>query len=101
MPKRPKTLTLKLDLQTLAEFNVAARIFRARSVASFLHEYVVRQINDAKHMVSVDAFNSMVESEKKHILERSAAKAQSYRSVAEERRLAKIRDEVIKNLDET
>ena len=68
--QKPKALSLKLDFDTLAEFNVAAKIFRARSVTSFLHFYVVSQINEARKTVSAEEFERLVEIEKGKIIER-------------------------------
>jgi hypothetical protein len=75
MEDKPQTLTLKLDLTTHAEFSVAAKIFRARSVASFLHQYVVGQISEAKKLVTPEEFERMVEDQKEATLARSRRKA--------------------------
>jgi hypothetical protein len=75
MPTEGKTLTLKLDLRTLAEFAVAAKLSRARSVSSFLHNYVVNQINEARHSVTADEWDRLVEEQERVTMERSRAKA--------------------------
>lgn len=77
MAEKKQLLTLRLDLETLAEFNAAARVFRARSVSSFLHNYVVAQINEAKKKVTPDEFQEIVEEEKQITLERSRIKSLS------------------------
>lgn len=74
VPDKSKTLTLKLDLNTLAEFAVASQIKRARSVSSFLHEYVVKQINEARQLVPAEEFERRVEDQKVSILARSSTK---------------------------
>lgn len=74
MAEKSKTLTLKLDLDTLAEFSVSAHIHRARSVSSFLHEYVVRQINEARRMIPAEEFDRRVAEQKAAIEARSAVK---------------------------
>lgn len=61
MPEKTRLLTLKVDSLTLAEFAAAATIFRARSVSSFLHQYVVGQINEARKMVPPEEFERLVE----------------------------------------
>jgi hypothetical protein len=81
---KSKTLTLKLDLDTLAEFAVSAQIHRARSVSSFVHEYVVRRINEARQMVSPDEFERRVEEQKEAISARSKAKQRERRNLVSE-----------------
>lgn len=67
-------LTLSLDLDTLAEFAVSSKVFRARSVSSYLHQYVVSQINAAKREVSADEWKRLVLTQKEATIARSEAK---------------------------
>lgn len=69
-------ITLKVDADTLAEFAAAAAVFRARSVSSFLHQYVVGQINEAKKMVNDDAWRELVAEHKRATEERSKLRAE-------------------------
>lgn len=66
-----KLLTVKLDLRTLVEFGVAARVFRARSVSSFLHNFIISQINNARKEVGDIEFQKMVREQMDATLERS------------------------------
>lgn len=70
-----KLLTVKLDLRTLVEFGVAAKVFRARSVSSFLHNFIINQINLAKKEVGEVEFKKMVNKQMEDTLERSRIRA--------------------------
>lgn len=72
---KKRLITLKVDADTLAEFAAAASVFRARSVSSFLHQYVVGQINEARKMVSDDAWQKLVADHKRATEERSKLRA--------------------------
>ena len=78
---KTKALTLKVDLDTLAEYHAAAEILRARNVSSMLHHHVVSRINEAKAATSPQEFAKLVETQKKRILERSEMKAKERRKV--------------------
>lgn len=69
-----KLLTLKLEPDTYAEFGAAAKVFRARSMSSFVHQYVVTQINAAKKEVSKEDFARLVEQQKLETAARSREK---------------------------
>jgi hypothetical protein len=71
MADKPKLLTVKLDLQTLAEFSVAVKVFRGRSVASHVHNFIINQIRLAKHEVGDEKFAEMVGEQLQETLERS------------------------------
>jgi hypothetical protein len=72
-----KNLTVKLDIELLAEFAVAVRILRGRSVSAHLHHYIVSQINDARKMVPPDEFRRMVEEQKELTKERSESRSRA------------------------
>lgn len=82
MEPKPQTLTLKLDLDMLAEFAVAVKLFRGRSVSSHLHQFVIGQINEAKKLVPSAEFTRMVEDQKAITLDRSRSRAASARGGA-------------------
>ena len=73
-PKR-KLLTLELDIDTLAEFSAAAEVFGARSKSTFLNQYVVQKIREARQTVSKEEFEALVKKQKKQILQRSEQKS--------------------------
>lgn len=75
MAKDYMLLTLKVDLQTLAEFSVAAKLWGARSNSTFMNQYVVQKIREAKGLVSEDEFKELVEKQKEEILNRSLQKS--------------------------
>lgn len=76
MPKRTsKLLQLELDLETLAEFSAACEVFGARSKSTFLNQFVVSQIREAKNTVSRDEFDKLREKHLREILERSERKS--------------------------
>lgn len=66
-----KTLTVKLDLDLMVEFAVAVRILRGRSVSSFVHQFIVNQVNNAREMVDPVEYLRMVEEQKEATRERS------------------------------
>ena len=73
--EKPKLLTVKFDLDTLAEFAAAVEIFRARSVSEYIHRFVIRSIEEAKQKVSLAEFTGIVEQKKQEILDRSELKS--------------------------
>ena len=76
MSKRTtKLLTLELELETLAEFSAAAEVFGARSKSTFLNQYVVQKIREAKQTVSKDEFAAVYAKHLEAIQERSERKA--------------------------
>lgn len=76
MAKRStKLLTLELDLETLAEFSAACEVFGARSKSTFLNQYVVQKIREAKQTVSKEEFSGIYEKQLKEIQERSQRKS--------------------------
>lgn len=76
MSKRTtKLLTLELDLETLAEFSAAAEVFGARSKATFLNQYVVQKIREAKQTVSNDEFAAVYAKHLEAIQQRSERKS--------------------------
>lgn len=70
-----KLLTLEVDLDTLAEFSAAAEIFGARSKSTFMNQYVVQKIREAKEMVSKEEFSEKFSKHLKKIKERSKRKS--------------------------
>lgn len=76
MSKRTtKLLTLELDLETLAEFSAACEVFGARSKSTFLNQYVVQKIREAKQTVSRDEFSKIFDKQMQEIQERSERKS--------------------------
>jgi hypothetical protein len=76
MSKRTtKLLTLELELETLAEFSAAAEVFGARSKSTFLNQYVVQKIREAKQTVSKDEFSAVYNKHLEAIQERSERKS--------------------------
>jgi hypothetical protein len=75
VPEKPQTLSLKLDLQTLVEFAVAAKVLRARSLSGHIHQFVVSQINEARRLVTDDEWNRLVAAQRSVTLARSREKS--------------------------
>lgn len=73
--EKDKTLTTKFDLQTMAEFAVAAEILGARSINALVHLMVKQKIREARGLVSEEEFQNMVERQKEITLERSERKS--------------------------
>lgn len=76
-----KLLTLELDLQTLAEFSAAAEVFGSRSKSTFLNQYVVTKIREAKEIVSKDEFAEKVAKHLEMIQVRSERKSLERRKI--------------------
>lgn len=76
MPKeKPKMLTVKFDLHTLAEFSATAELNRARSMSEYVHRFAVRQIEETKKRVDLKTFEEMYRRKLADMQERSAQKA--------------------------
>lgn len=75
MAKDDKLLTLKVDLETLAEFQAAAKILGARSYATLLNQHVVQDIRQAKELVSKEEFERIKGEKKVQIQKRSEQKS--------------------------
>jgi hypothetical protein len=75
VPNEQKTLTVKLDLDTLAEFAVAVRLLRGRSISSHVHQFVISQINEARRLVSPEQFRQLVEDQKEATSSRAESRA--------------------------
>ena len=69
--EKPKLLTVKFDIDTLAEFGAAVEVLRAGSVSEYVHRFVMRSIEEARSRVSPAEFAEIAGREKQEILERS------------------------------
>ncbi len=70
---------MKLDLKMLAEFSVAAKLSGARSNSTFVNQFVVQKIREAKQLVSKEEFEELVKLQLEEIEERSERKSEERR----------------------
>jgi len=73
MPEN-KSLTVRLDFQTYAEFAAATMVKRSRTLSGFVFTFVIETIDEAKQEVGPAKFAELVEKEKKEIERRSTMK---------------------------
>jgi hypothetical protein len=69
-----KTLTVELSDEVYAEFKAALAVFRKRSLSSYVHDWVLMQIENAKNRVSPEEFAAFVKDAEKEISSRSSRK---------------------------
>jgi hypothetical protein len=77
-----KTITVKVDDDLLVEFAVAVRILRGRSVSSHVHQFLIREINAARQMVTPEEFQALMEEQRAYTLDRSRSRSEASRKPA-------------------
>ena len=73
--KKDKALVTRFDLQTMAEFSVAADVLGFRSLNALVHQMVHLKISEARKQISAEEFEKLVKAQKKETLVRSETKS--------------------------
>lgn len=81
VPKdKDKLLTVKFELEKLAEFYAASDMHRARTVSEFVHQYANKVIEGSRQKDPV-RFAELVEEKKREIIARAEQKAKERRGL--------------------